>query len=416
MFSFNLWNFRQLFRKVWIRVLGFALLAVVSAALAQILSPYLPEMLTLKLGSNAVTQILNVLASSLLAVTTFSLSIAVSALATASGSATPRTTVLLQSDRTTQNVLATFIGAFLFSLLGLIALNAQLYSEDGKIILFLFTLVVVLLVIVALIRWIDHLMNYGRMGNTLDRVEEAAAAALDKRLDAPCLGGRPFNGVLSKDVATVRSRQTGYIQYINMRALQSCAERMEARLYLDRLPGAFVVEGGPLLSVDGAQPDEELIKAMTGAFSIGPERAFDEDPRFGLIVLSEIASRALSPAVNDPGTAISVLGRLVRVLSLWRKAKPDEPDFPDVHVIPVSAADIIEDAFRPIARDGAGIVEVQIRLQKSLKDLALIAPEDFRAPAGALSDYALERARAAGLLEGEIAQLENIAQSANLSP
>jgi uncharacterized membrane protein len=46
-------------------------------------------------------------------------------------------------------------------------------------------------------------------------------------------------------------------------------------------------------------------------------RYFHEDPRFGLITLSEIASRALSPAVNDPGTAIQIISSHVRLFSLW---------------------------------------------------------------------------------------------------
>ena len=60
--------------------------------------------------------------------------------------------------------------------------------------------------------------------------------------------------------------------------------------------------------------DEDVHKAVAEAFTIGAERTFDQDPRFGLCVLAEIASRALSPAVNDPGTAIDVIGRAVRLL------------------------------------------------------------------------------------------------------
>ena len=88
----------------------------------------------------------------MLAVTTFSLSIAVQAFSAASGSATPRATVLLQEGRTTQNVLATFLGALLFGLVGLISLRADLHEASGKVVVFLFTIVV--LVLVALIGWI----------------------------------------------------------------------------------------------------------------------------------------------------------------------------------------------------------------------------------------------------------------------
>lgn len=52
------------------------------------------------------------------------------------------------------------------------------------------------------------------------------------------------------------------------------------------------------------------------AFLLGDVRQFDEDPRFGLIVLSEIASRALFLAVNDPGTAIVIIGTFVRLFVL----------------------------------------------------------------------------------------------------
>ncbi|MCI1114058.1 DUF2254 domain-containing protein, partial [Stenotrophomonas maltophilia] len=81
------------------------------------------------------------------------------------------------------------------------------------------------------------------------------------------------------------------------------------------LPGAFLHPGRPLAHVAGGSSD--IDGAIRDAFSIGDERSYDQDPRFGLAVMAEIASRALSPAVNDSGTAIDVIGRLVRVLACW---------------------------------------------------------------------------------------------------
>ena len=111
--------------KVWVRVVSFAALAVLSAALARVLAQYLDDDIALQTGSEAVAQLLGILTSPMLAVTTFSLSIAVSAFTTVASSATPRATTLLQEDHTTQNVLATFLGAFLFGLIGLITLHAE---------------------------------------------------------------------------------------------------------------------------------------------------------------------------------------------------------------------------------------------------------------------------------------------------
>ena len=63
--------------------------------------------------------------------------------------------------------------------------------------------------------------------------------------------------------------------------------------------------------------DKEAQDAFCSAFAIGDSRSYDQDPRFGLIVLGEIAAKALSPGVNDPGTAIQVIGAGVRLLDVW---------------------------------------------------------------------------------------------------
>lgn len=92
----------------------------------------IPESVSVKVGAEAVDNILNILASSMLAVTTFSLSIMVTAYGSTTTNVTPRATRLVVEDVTTQNVLATFIGSFLFSLVGIIALNMGAYGERGE--------------------------------------------------------------------------------------------------------------------------------------------------------------------------------------------------------------------------------------------------------------------------------------------
>lgn len=403
------WYLRKVLKKVWVRVVSFAVLSLLSAGLARALSPYLPEGLALQTGSEAVAQLLGILTSSMLAVTTFSLSIAVSAFAAAAGSATPRAAVLLQEDRTTQNVLATFLGAFLFGLVGLIALHADFYDASGKVVVFLFTVAVIGLVVVALIRWIGHLMQFGRMSDTLDRVERAASAALHQHLENPYLGGRAPIGAPYETWMPIVSINTGYVQHIDMRALQNLAEDLNARLFVQRLPGSFVAPGARLLSVEATSIEEEQMAALGRAFTIGSRRTFEDDPRFGLIVLTEIASRALSPAVNDPGTAIDILGRHLRILSQWRRRTDAEIRFGSVYVPVVAVQDVIEDAFRPIARDGAALLEVQIRLQKALASLRDCAPDHFAQPCERMAREALARAEAASLLPSELALLRSVA-------
>jgi uncharacterized membrane protein len=416
MISRYAWYLRETLKKVWIRVVSFALLAMLVAVLARVLSPYLPPALALQTGSEAVSGLLGILTSSMLAVTTFSLSIAVSAFATAAGSATPRATVLLQEDRTTQNVLATFLGAFLFGLVGLVALHADFYDASGKVVVFLFTIVVIGLVVVALIGWIGHLMQFGRMGDTLDRVEHAATDALVRRLENPFLGGKPMLDTPPAEGAIIPARDTGYVQHVDMQALQDCAESLETEVFLHLLPGSFVAPGTPVLSAGRSTLDDVQVEALQRAVTVGTRRTFADDPRFGLIVLTEIALRALSPAVNDPGTAIDILGRHVRILSQWQERADADVSFDRVFVPPITLQDAIEDAFRPIARDGAALFEVEVRLQKALAALCDSAPHIFASACMTMSREALDRAEAVPLLPAEISRLRSAALATRNDP
>lgn len=414
MFGKSLWLLRQTVKRLWVRVVGFAILALATALAAQVLSPVVPEDWGANLGADSVDQILGILASSMLAVTTFSLSIAVSAFAAAANTATPRATELLQEDPTTQNVLATFLGAFLFSLVAIIGLKAGYYNAEGRLILFLATGAVVVLVVAALLRWITHLTSFGRMGDTLDRVEAASASALRERMDKPYLGGAPLLGPVPEAARPIPSDRVGYVQYVDMSGLADCAEELGARFWVVVLPGSFVHPAMPLLMVEGAAPDEDQAERLRDAFTIAHDRDFDQDPRFGLVVMAEIGSRALSPAVNDAGTAIATIGRLVRVLSEWGEPVEPDVDYPDVFVPPLLAADMIEDAFLPIARDGAAVLEVQLRLHKGLAALAAMAPAVFGDAAHAMSSAAVERSRMAGILPDDLARIE--AEAAKVRP
>lgn len=409
---------RQFSRRLWVRAAAFALLGVAAAMIGRFLGPYLPKDVLELSGAQSVRGLLNILASSMLAVTTFSLSIMVQAYGAAAAAVTPRAVDLLLQDRTSQTVLSTFLGAFLFALVGLIALEAGAYGDPGQVVLFFATVAVTVAVVIAMLGWISHLTSFGRLGDTTQRVEQAAQAALCDRLVRPGLGGIA-SPVRPAGLVAVMAQDTGYLRHIDVPHLQELAETMvgaSARgvpvLYLDSLPGAFVHPGAVLLwrSADLAEgcSAEALDRDLREAFTTGDTRSFDQDPRFGFCVLSEIASRALSPAVNDPGTAIDVLGRVVRVLAQWNQQTPQAARFLLVAVPPLDIDDLLDDVFPAIAQDGAGNFSVQIRLQKTLLALAQLAPPTFAAAAARQSARALVGAQGALVHEADLAALQAV--------
>ena len=191
------------------------ILALLAAVLARFLSPRLPPALALRTGSEAVSQLLGILTSSMLAGTTFSLSFAVSAFASAAGggaaAAAPH-----DPERAGH-----VPRAFLFGLVGLVALHDEFCGASGKAVVFRFTIPVIGLVVVAPIGWIGHLMQAARMGDTLDRGERTASDALLRRRDHLFRGGW---ALCDAPPATLLAADTGYIRHVDMPALGACGK------------------------------------------------------------------------------------------------------------------------------------------------------------------------------------------------
>ncbi|MEZ5844324.1 MAG: DUF2254 domain-containing protein [Hyphomicrobiaceae bacterium] len=410
------WIMRRIGRSLRLRVILFSIAAIATGLAGLVLDEFIPSDWSAHIGSGAVSSLLEIIATSMLAVTTFSLNIMTGALGTATSNVTPRATRLLIEDSTSQTVLGTFIGSFIYAVVGIIALNAGLYGNGGRLVQFAVTLAVIGVIVVTLISWIDYLTRIGRVSDTAARVETAAAKALRDRISHPCLGGRPLRpGAIPSDARPLMTPETGYLTFIDMEALSTWTKNAEGTVWVTQLPGAFMDPTKPLAYLRAGKedaPDDPL-----DAFSVDANRTYDQDPRFGLCVLAEIASRALSPAVNDPGTAIEVIGRVQRILSLWAEYEPRKQDhdgeieFDDVFVPPLDCDDLLDDTYAPISRDGAGLIEVQLRLQKSLATLSRLGSPALASAARRQSRHALQRANAALGLEHE---RERLAQAAAL--
>jgi uncharacterized membrane protein len=402
--------------KLWVKPLAVCLLSIAGAFMAKLadgtdLAEVVPE-----IDAESIKPLLTIMASSMLVIATFSVSSMVSAYASASNTATPRAFSLVVADDASQNALSTFLGAFIYSVVGLTAVMNDYFESAGLFVLFAQTVAVFAIVVFTFLRWVDKIARLGRMGSTIDRVERAAAAALKRRRDSPTLGAAPVGpDAGGRDVF---AKRIGYVQAIDVSALQSWADQAQLRVVVSALPGTFASSVRPLARVVGGPDDLDCTRVLE-AFEIGGDRLFDDDPRFGLIVLAEIAGRALSPAVNDPGTAIDIIGTFVRLFTLWGEPAPvtyqAAPKYSRVEVPELSARDLFDDAFTVIARDGARTVEVGVHLQKALCCLAASGHAAMRDAAEYHSRLALKRAGIVMSVEEDLAALRDAA-CANSTP
>ncbi len=414
----------RLREKLWIRPLLMALLSVIGAFFAKVVEALPVAKHIPAVSIESVETLLITLTGSMLAVATFAVGAMVSSFSSASSSATPRTFPLVVSDDMSQNALSIFIGAFIFGLVSIVFVKNDFYDDSGPSVVLLLTAITMSVVIITFVRWVDGIARLGRLGTTIDKTVSVTERALLSRRRAPHMGGaRPSAATAAGE--PIRASTVGYVQRVNIGALQEYAQTRGLLIAVHALPGAFVAHdrilakvtrvanraaiGEPRSDEDGPFDSAKIEKA----FIIGPRRTFDEDPRFGLVVLSEIAGRALSPAVNDPGTAIDITNSLVRLFTAWGRPLDDDERCPvqydRVEIPPLAARDLFDDAFTAIARDGANSIEVATRLQKALHTLASIGDPEIRQAAIVHSSLALERAEHAMTLPADIEAIRALA-------
>ncbi|WP_334312348.1 DUF2254 domain-containing protein [Roseovarius sp. ZX-A-9] len=369
---------RGYLRKLWVRVVAMGLLAFVSLGLAQLGDIWLPEEVRGRVTGVSVDRLLDIIANAMLAVTIFSMTVMVTVYRSSSTQWTPRVHQLIMQDKTTQKTLAAFIGAYVYALVAIVLREVGIFGDEHAFVLFWITVLVLAFVVVNLVRWVLHLQTFGSLLDTTRQVEEITTRRFRERLETPCLGANPLIGDLPDGLTAIRARQSGYVQHIYPEGLNAAAERFDVALYLTRPVGSFVFLNEPLVWVRGNwdDPDEgeadedgaSLASLVRDHIILGDLRTYDQDPRFGLIVMGEMASKALSPGINDPGTAIDVITRIGRILSsYWTEEDADaSPKLDRLYAPPLSPSDLIEDGFSSLARDGAAMVEVQQHLQATL--------------------------------------------------
>ena len=174
------------------------------------------------------------------------------------------------------------------------------------------------------------------------------------------------------------------IQSFNVAALVSLAKAADGVIEMLAAVGDTVVDLTPLLQVFGAlRPIDE--RALDNAIEVGEERTFDQDPKYAIRLLVDIAIKALSPAVNDPSTAVQALNQIEDLLVRLGRRRLEIGQFRDSDskvrlVVPYPTwDDFLRLAFDEIRYYGATSVQVMRRMKALVGDLITRLPEERHA-------------------------------------
>jgi uncharacterized membrane protein len=185
----------------------------------------------------------------------------------------------------------------------------------------------------------------------------------------------------------VRASEAGSIQAVDADGLVQWAESHDAELVAAHAIGDFVPTGAALIRVYGGAGDmSSAERDLRGMIALGVERTIQQDPAFAIRIMVDIAAKALSPAVNDPTTAVQVLDHLGEVLGLIgatdleKRTQPVGPDRPAAVVMHARRwEDFLALGVTEIREYGASSIQVMRRLRALLEGLRETVRPEHRA-------------------------------------
>jgi len=395
-----------------------------------------PELLATTVDS--ARSVFTAIAGGLITSITLLLSMMLVTIQLASSQYSPRTLRDWLSDRTVKHTVGLALGTTVFSLLALRSTRA-LGDGTDEIVPHASVILAVALGVVSLfgvVRSVDHITQSLRIGSVARRIAADTIAVIEsgdeieagqRPTQVPSPGqpgaagdGRDEDGPpIPDDAAAIEAVASGWIQQIRPSSI------------LERLPdgatghvvvplGAFVPKGVPLMWVSPPPAEDHACRTeLLEAFALGDARTLQQDIGFGIMQLTDIAVRALSPGVNDPSTANDLIVHLGDVmLALWEKPVADGEMGEDGRTLirrHPRQEDHLRRAFDPIRRYGSADPTVMLTL---VRTMWMVAAEVERRslpgpvePLMTMIDDVLECSDRSGWAATEIAELESLTPS-----
>jgi uncharacterized membrane protein len=332
--------------------------------------------------------VLGTIASSMMAVVSVVYSILLVVLTFASAQFSPRVLVAFVEDRVSQTTLGIFVGTFTYCLLTLPFVRSRPEPFVPSVALIV-AIALAVACLASLLFFIHHITVSIQASHIVDRIARDTERVLDQ-VFPPVTVVAQEEGPLEPPASytTVCASKSGYIRVINEDKLLATARFHDVTLYLGRHIGQFAAEGTPVLTVSPADRATELLRAASlSAFDIGPTRTMDQDVEFGVLQIVDIALKAISPAVNDPTTAITCLDQLGRILVRAATRESPSPLLRDptgrVRVVMrrTSFPRLLDVAFSQIRHYGKTDVAVPLRLMRVLSELVSATRQPLHADA-----------------------------------
>lgn len=364
---------------IWILPVAGMVAALLAARLSGVIDQWLGMETVHEPG--AARDLLGILAGSMFTLIVFVSSSLLLAMQLASAQLTPRIIGLVFKDRLTKVALTLFVFTFTFALSVEIRISMSVPAVSARLAAYS-----CLLSLGFFLYLINHLGRFLRPSGVLGVV-----AGLGREV-IRSVYPRPFDGSESKSrgydgqpTRTILSTRGGVVLALDVRGLAHLAQKHDCVIELVPQVGDFVAAEEPLFRVFNGGGDLPP-RALYDSVAVGSERTLEQDPAFVFRIIVDIASKGLSPAINDPTTAVLAIDQIHRLLRDVGRRMLDEGHVRDsagrvrlVYPTP-DWEDFVPLAVTEIRQFGCTSIQIARRLRAMLDNLIQTLPAERLPP------------------------------------
>jgi uncharacterized membrane protein len=268
-------------------------------------------------SASTASTVLSAIVGAMAALTGFVVTVTVLAVQMATGTFSARYMRLWYRDRVLKILLALLVGTLAYSFALLQRIENNFVPDLGVSIAGLLVLSALLLFVFFLDRFIHRLRPVAVAMLVADYVHRGFERYTAALAAAPDVFSGAFEPVGEQPALVIGSAKAGAIQALDVRGLAGWAREHECLVVICCQVGDFVAAGAKLIETyGGTAPGARAERRLRKMIVLGDERTIEQDPAFAIRIMVDIADRALSPAINDPTTAVQVLNHLSDVLRL----------------------------------------------------------------------------------------------------
>ncbi|WP_018477923.1 DUF2254 domain-containing protein [Pontibacter roseus] len=339
------------------------------------------------------TMILSSIATGVFSLIVFSFTMVMLVLNQASSNFSPRVIPGLISSKSNQKVLGIFMGTLIYTLVVMVNIRSEYYDADLPGLAVFLAMCFTFLCLASFVYFIHSISTAIQIDNILESIYKVTLDKLRQEIEQD-EGVVPPGASEVKDWHPLKSISSGYLQEIDREPIIKLCQKHDVVLEFLQPLGQFVVKGIPFARISRKlEREADFCQALNSHINYYQEELTSLNYLYGFKQITESAVKALSPGINDPGTAIRAIDYLtdllvVRMQLTEEKVFHDEEQVLRLRLDEVKFADLLSLCLGPVRTYGKSDPIILQRLLHLLQNVLFLAP-DFRKYIPALHKEAL---------------------------